>query len=290
MFPRRFINRSTRGIMSIYCSDIACLTSTTTFRTQDELSNHRRLLHQQNTSKERTWKAPESQPLPASLGKHVSIDAASIPSNYPLCISAVVPRPIAFISSCGGSGGDNLAPFSYFGMMGHDPPTISIGITRKGGDKEVPKDTLANILETKEFVVNMMSEWFLDAANHTCGDYDSDVSEWELSGLTKLQSTKVTPPRCAESAVHMECVLEHSYDTINDKGIKTVTVVVGRIVQWHIAEGLLDNTHSSPSVRLQGYLPVGRLGGNDYALIQTDNVLTIPRPPKSAQDTIKPST
>jgi flavin reductase (DIM6/NTAB) family NADH-FMN oxidoreductase RutF len=67
------------------------------------------------------------------------------------------------------------------------------------------KDTYANIKATGEFTVNILSEWFVEAANHTCGEYPPDVSEWHLSGLTAVPSVKVKPPRVAESAINMVC-------------------------------------------------------------------------------------
>lgn len=73
------------------------------------------------------------------------------------------------------------------------------------------KDTCANALATKEFVVNIMSQWYVEAANHTCGNYDAGVNEYEISGLTPIPSHVVKAPRVAESAVHMECVVKHSY-------------------------------------------------------------------------------
>ena len=77
------------------------------------------------------------------------------------------------------------------------------------------KDSLANILETAEFTVNVMSAWFIEAANHTCGNYDAGVDEFEVSGLTPLASEVVAPPRVAESAVHMECRLRHHWHVQN---------------------------------------------------------------------------
>jgi flavin reductase (DIM6/NTAB) family NADH-FMN oxidoreductase RutF len=79
------------------------------------------------------------------------------------------------------------------------------------------KDTLANALSTGEFVVNIMSTWFVEAANHTCGNYDPETDEFQVSGLTPLPSVVVQPPRVAESAVHMECVVRHHWDVKNDK-------------------------------------------------------------------------
>lgn len=85
------------------------------------------------------------------------------------------------------------------------------------------KDTLANILATKECVVNIMSEWFVEAANYTCGPYDAGQNEFEIAGLTPLPSVAVAPPRVAESAVHMECVMRHHWDVQNDEVLRCVT-------------------------------------------------------------------
>lgn len=141
----------------------------------------------------------------------------------------------------------NLSPYSYFGAMGHDPPLVctthsclhcfttagtllcqlsdsriahaqvAVSCCRSGVRGGGKKDTLANILATREFVVNIMSEWFVEAANHTCGPYDAGQNEFEIAGLTPLPSVAVAPPRVAESAVHMECTLRHHWDVKNDQ-------------------------------------------------------------------------
>jgi flavin reductase (DIM6/NTAB) family NADH-FMN oxidoreductase RutF len=79
------------------------------------------------------------------------------------------------------------------------------------------KDTLANIMATEQFVVNIISSWFVEAANHTCGNYDPGVNEFDLAGLTPLASAVVKPPRVAESALHMECELRHHWHVKNSK-------------------------------------------------------------------------
>ena len=225
------------------------------------------------------WSAGEPQPLPTSLGEHIELDPSGLISNYKLCISAVVPRPIALVSTCGEKEGDlNLAPYSYFNVMSHDPPTVAIGMCRMKGPKQTPKDSLRNILATKEFVVNIMNEWYLESANHSCGDFPPEVSEWNVTGLKTLPSKKVTPPRCASSACHMECKLIHTYDVKNASGLVTTTIIIGQIVMWHVVERLLDD-NANPSIRFEGYKPVSRLGGNDYSLIDASHgVKEIPRP------------
>ena len=81
---------------------------------------------------------------------------------------------------------------------------MSITVCTRGSERD-KKDTLRNIEETKQFVVNIMSEWFVDAANATSGDFPPEVDEIQRSGLGTLESVHVSPPRIAEAAVHLEC-------------------------------------------------------------------------------------
>eukprot|EP00879_Flechtneria_rotunda_P032848 GHRR01036248.1.p1 GENE.GHRR01036248.1~~GHRR01036248.1.p1 ORF type:complete len:212 (+),score=66.53 GHRR01036248.1:202-837(+) len=156
------------------------------------------------------WKPPQPQSPPFDVAIVHEIDPAKTPTAelYPLIISAIVPRPIGFVSSQGADGLVNLSPYSYFNAMSHNPPVVAIGICRSPGRGGGKKDTLHNIEETGSFTLNMMSEWFVEAANHTCGDYDRGVDEFKVSGLTPIPSKRVLPPRVKESAVQMECVLK----------------------------------------------------------------------------------
>ena len=214
------------------------------------------------------WEPPKKLPVPPAIenGKMVAIDPRVIGGKkcYPLIISAVVPRPIAFVSTVSKDGQQNLAPFSYFTAM-HDPPCVVICVNRAAHRNGGKKDTMANIDETKEFTVSVLSEWFLEQANHTCGNYDEDVDEMALSGLTKEPSLKVKPPRVKESAVHMECKLKHKYETKGYNGEDTATIVVGEIVMFHVNESVAKKTPSgSTYVGLEELQPISRLGGNTY--------------------------
>ena len=151
----------------------------------------------------------------------VALEPSKLASCYPLMISAYVPRPIAFISSLSAEGVGNLAPFSYTGCVAHDPPTLAVSICRNARAVDGKKDTLANIDATGEFVVCIMSEWFVEAANHTCGTFERGVDEFDQAGLTRLPSTKVAPPRVGESAVHFECVVRHRHEIVNAAGVAT---------------------------------------------------------------------
>jgi flavin reductase (DIM6/NTAB) family NADH-FMN oxidoreductase RutF len=183
-------------------------------------------------------------------------------------ISTVTPRPIALVSSRSKSGIDNVSPFSYFGAVAHDPPMLSIGFCRKGSDR-VQKDSIANILETKEFAVNIISEWYLDAANQSCGEYKSDVDEFVESGLTKTDCQVISAPRVAEAAVTYECRVEHVYPVKDDDGRPTTEIVLARVVRVHVdREVLMDDFDPlKPVVDTAKLRPVGRLGGNTYCSI-----------------------
>ena len=111
------------------------------------------------------YHAGDPQCHPFGEARHRSIDPTALASSYLLGISGVVPRPIAFVSTQSASGIGNLAPFSYFNIVAHDPPTVVVGICRNRDGSL--KDTLRNIDETNEFVVNIISKWMVDAANHT---------------------------------------------------------------------------------------------------------------------------
>jgi flavin reductase (DIM6/NTAB) family NADH-FMN oxidoreductase RutF len=203
---------------------------------------------------------------------------------YPLVISAVIPRPIALVSSTGADGSHNLAPFSYFGVMAHDPPMLALGTCATSGRANRMKDTQQNVLETGEFVVNLVSEWMLEAANHTCGFYDRGVDELALAGLTPVPSRCVRPPRVGESAVQMECVLAGTHPVVNAGGVTTATILIGRVVAMHVLEGVLVPTAvpGRDVVDPARLAPVSRLGGDTYARIT--QVYDLPRPGKEWQE------
>lgn len=225
-----------------------------------------------------SWKPGEKQPPPGALDTdHVRLDPATLKSCYSLIISAVVPRPIAFVTSTAPDGTVNLSPFSYFSAVGHDPPMLAFSVCRNGDGSK--KDTLVNVEANGEFVVSIMSEWFVEAANHTCGRFPPDVDEMAVSGLTPAESTVVVPPRVKESAVNMECKVRHTYDIVNRKGKVTTTVVFGEVVMFHVFRHLVNEAgagEGKPTVKLEGYKPISRLGGNTYALL--GSVFDLARP------------
>jgi flavin reductase (DIM6/NTAB) family NADH-FMN oxidoreductase RutF len=189
----------------------------------------------------------------------ITIDpAAESPQNiYKLLVGAVVPRPIAFVSSISVAGLRNLAPFSFFTVASSNPPVIVFqnSVRATGGTK----DTIGNIRATGEFVVNIVSEEFARQMNATSADVPPDVDEWELSGLTPLESTLVKPPRVQESKIHMECRLLQIVD-VSAKPLGG-SLVLGEVIRFHLAPAVFHDFRIDPDV----LRPIGRMGGPTYA-------------------------
>jgi flavin reductase (DIM6/NTAB) family NADH-FMN oxidoreductase RutF len=177
---------------------------------------------------------------------------------YKLLTGAVIPRPIGWISSISEDGILNLAPFSFFNAVGDDPPHVMFSTVRGNNTN---KDTLNNVLATKQFVVNMVTEDLVERMNTTSQPVPSNESEFDLANLTPIASTKVKPPRVKESPITMECELVHHYTLENHK-YGGATMIIGRIVMFHVDESvLLDNY----KINIDTYKPVARLAGSNYS-------------------------
>ena len=170
---------------------------------------------------------------------------------YRLMIGIVIPRPIAFVSTLDPVGRLNLAPFSYFVPIASRPTLVGLSFSDRAGD---PKDTLRNIRDTGEYVINMVSEPLLGAMVKTAGEWPAEVSEFDVSGLTPRPSKVVRPPGVAESPVHLECRREREI------ALGNATFVVGEVVSIEVDDALLVEGRVDPT-RLRS---VGRLGGEAY--------------------------
>ncbi|EGV66714.1 hypothetical protein PSN45_002666 [Yamadazyma tenuis] len=200
--------------------------------------------------------------------------------NYKLLVSAVTPRPIGFVSTISANGDRNLAPFSFFSTAHYDPPIFTVGFCNNQGGAQ--KDTLVNILQTKECTINIISEWFVEAANHTCIGAPYEVDEWELSGLTPASSTKVNAPHVAESAFSVECKLIHSHEWTSkvNPDSKTGVLCIFEGINFHIGEAVINEERNLVDIaKLQ---PVSRLGGMSYG--RTTEGYELPRPDYTPRD------
>ena len=186
-------------------------------------------------------------------------DKLDRPRVYKIIAGAVVPRPIGLISTMSGAGALNVAPFSWFNALSSDPPYVCVSIATHIPDGR-PKDTLRNILETREFVANIVSESIAYAQNVCAQPYPPGTSEFEVSRLTPQPSVKVKPPAVLESKVNLECRLFQAIPLPRS----SYTLCVGEVVHMRVAEEVLE---PSGRVNLDQLLPVGRLVGNGYCTI-----------------------
>ena len=179
-------------------------------------------------------------------------------ATYKLLTGSVIPRPIGWISSLSPDGIPNLAPFSYFNIVGDDPPHVMFSTVRTHGSS---KDTLNNVMASGEFVVNLVTEEIVGAMNTTSQQVAPDVNEFELAGLTPVPSDIVKPFRVGESAINFECKLVHQYELEgHQKG--GAVMMVGRILRFHFADGLVNDKFH---IDMDRYKPVARLAGSNYA-------------------------
>jgi len=182
-------------------------------------------------------------------------------ANYKLLIGSVVPRPIAFVSTMDADGTPNLAPFSFFTGLTPQPPTVCFAPLRRFSDGQ-EKDTLRNIRATGEFVVNVVTEDLVERANDTAVEFAPEVSEFAEVGLTPAACEVVTPPRCAESPVNLECKLLQIVD-LGEAAAGGGSLVIGEVLRFHVRDDLVADGRIDTGA-LQ---PVGRLAGAEYTTL-----------------------
>jgi flavin reductase (DIM6/NTAB) family NADH-FMN oxidoreductase RutF len=194
--------------------------------------------------------------------------ALSGAERYKLMAGCIVPRPIAWVSSLSADGVGNVAPYSFFNMMGASPPLIVLGTMRQADGRL--KDTAANILATREFVVHLVGEPLLAAMNTTCIDAPPEVDEAALAGLAMEPSQAVTPPTIAAAPASFECRL-HSH---TDAAPETV-ILIGEVIAMRIDDAFIDPERLRVDPYAMGLL--GRVTGpGSYTRINPD--LTAERP------------
>jgi flavin reductase (DIM6/NTAB) family NADH-FMN oxidoreductase RutF len=189
----------------------------------------------------------------------VTVDpATSQPRDvYKLMVGAIVPRPIAFVSTRSADGVLNLAPFSFFTAISANPPVICFSPMIRSSDGQ-KKDTLRNIEATGEFVVNVVSEEFAAQMNLCSQEFPPEVDEFAASGLTPLASETVKPPRVAESHIQMECRLVQVVH-VSPKPLGG-SIVLGEVLRFHVDDAVVSNFAIDPD-KLR---PIGRMGGPTY--------------------------
>lgn len=190
---------------------------------------------------------------------HFNLDELKATDRYKLIAGLVVPRPIALVTTLGVNGSHNAAPFSFFNAFSEDPPLIILGVGAniRGEDK----DTVVNIQDGAEFVVNLVDEPLAEAMNICAFDFPPDVSEIDVAGLELLPSELIAPARLKEAPVSMECV---HYQTLRPGNNRYL--VIGEIKVIHVNDQIVDP--ETLRIDRDRYAPIGRLFGGGYCRTQ----------------------
>ncbi len=171
--------------------------------------------------------------------------------TYKFLIGSVVPRPIAWTSTVSGGGINNLAPFSFYTVASRNPPTLAVSIGPRTDDQAPQKDTLENIRDTAEFVVNVVSMPLANSMYESSQNHAPDADEFAAAKLTPAECEVVKAPRVAEALISSECALEQIIPVGGDH------LVLGRVIRFHIREEL----YKDGRVDLESLDPLGRLAG-----------------------------
>jgi flavin reductase (DIM6/NTAB) family NADH-FMN oxidoreductase RutF len=184
------------------------------------------------------------------------LDAQSV---YKLLIGSVVPRPIAWTSTVSTGGVRNLAPFSFFTVASRQPPMLCISVGPRVDSNIPTKDTLDNVEETGEFVVNIVSLSLSNTMFESSKSHPPEADEFEKAGLTPAPCEVVGAPRVEEAGVSMECLLDRVLPLGSDH------LVIGRMVRFHVRDELYGE---NGRIDVAGLDPLGRLAG-DYTKVET---------------------
>lgn len=176
---------------------------------------------------------------------------------YPLLVEGIIPRPIAWISTLSSAGVDNLAPYSFFTVASCNPPVLAI--THINQANQQAKDTLVNLQQTKECVVNVVSANQAEEMNGSCAAYPADVSEFSALGIESINSEYVAALSVKQSKIRYECRLRETI-AISDLAAGGVLILLD-VIAIYIDEMVYKEGHISAKL----LNAIGKLGGNDYS-------------------------
>ena len=181
--------------------------------------------------------------------------ALSPRERYKLLIGAVVPRPIAWVTTCDANGMTNAAPFSFFNCLSADPAILALGVEYRPSGAQ--KDTGRNIRETQAFTVNIVSDALVEAMNVTAVPFAAGVDELQAAGLTAQPGVKVPCPWIGEAPVAFEC-RHHTTLSIG----RSREIILGEVVYAHFRAGTVDP--ATMYVDPAAVDATGRMGGHGY--------------------------
>jgi flavin reductase (DIM6/NTAB) family NADH-FMN oxidoreductase RutF len=187
-------------------------------------------------------------------------------------LSAVAPRPIAFASTINSTGEVNLSPFSFFNVFSSNPPVMIFSPARRGRDNTT-KDTLHNVQDIPEVVINIVNHPMVEQMSLASSEYPPGVNEFVKAGFSALPSTQVRPPRVGEAPVAFECKVQQVI-ALGDGG-GAGNLVICEVLLIHIQDQYLDAAGQLDTTRLD---LVARMGANWYCRASGAALFEIPKP------------
>lgn len=191
--------------------------------------------------------------------------------RYKLLIGAVIPRPIALITTQSLDGVLNAAPFSFFNVFSEDPALAVVGLEAKRGDDAL-KDTTCNIRDTGELVINLVDRALAEPMAACAANLPADEDELAFAGLSPLPSQCVKVPGIAEAPIRLECKLFE---------LRQITprrhLCIAEVLALSARDGILDP--ETYHVDIEAYRPIGRLYGDSYAELASPFEIPVPKVP-----------
>lgn len=171
----------------------------------------------------------------------------------------ISPRPIAWISTKGADGSENLAPYSFFNAVAYVPPQVMFASTSAKDDRDGTKDTVSNIRETGEFCVNIVEYAMAQTMNDTSGTYDKEVDEFDLVGIERAGCETIGCSRVAGAPASLECKMSQIVPLAGAANF----LVIGEVTGVHIR----DNCLKDGIFDVLSFQPLTRLGYRDFSRI-----------------------
>jgi flavin reductase (DIM6/NTAB) family NADH-FMN oxidoreductase RutF len=204
----------------------------------------------------------------------ITLDVNAIENRqlYSFLTSAIIPRPIALVSTIDKNGNVNLSPFSYFNCVSTRPPILMIAPVKKARDGE-EKDTFLNLQETAECVINLTNYSMVEQMSLTSAPFERGINEFKKAGFTEEKSLLVKPPRVKESPVAFECKVTQIIELAKNGGAGNV--IFCEILSIHVAEDVMDKNGNIDPYKLD---TVARLGGNLYSRVNPASIFELQKP------------
>ncbi len=204
--------------------------------------------------------------------KTVDIQTSETREIYKYLSDAITPRPIAFVSTIDSKGNKNLSPFSFFNVFSINPPILVFSPVKRVRDNS-SKDTLDNILETKECVISLVTKDMVQQVSLASCDFEKSINEFNKAGFTEIKSESVSPSRIKESPVNFECKVNEVISLGNQGGAGNL--ILCEVLKIHINKKIMDENNMLDPLKLN---IVSRFGKNWYGATTKDSIFEITKP------------